>query len=59
VDTHKHIHVAAVLDTIGGIIATLTIPTDTGGYGSFVTGRTVSGRSSRSALRAPAPMALG
>lgn len=32
VDTHKHIHVAAVLDTIGGILATLTIPTDTGGF---------------------------
>ena len=31
VDTHKHIHVAAVLDTVGGILATLTIPTETGG----------------------------
>jgi AmiR/NasT family two-component response regulator len=32
VDTHKHVHVAAVMDTIGGIVATLTIPTDTGGF---------------------------
>jgi len=32
VDTHKHIHVAAVMDTIGGILATLTVPTDTGGF---------------------------
>ncbi|MEV6258897.1 transposase [Nocardia sp. NPDC051911] len=32
VDTHKHMHVVAVLDTIGGILATLTIPTDTGGF---------------------------
>lgn len=32
VDTHKHIHVAAALDSIGGIIATLTIATDTGGF---------------------------
>lgn len=32
VDTHKHIHVAAVMDTIGGILATLTIPSDTGGF---------------------------
>src|SRR5690625_1120448 len=32
VDTHKHIHVAAVLDTVGGILATLTIPTETGGF---------------------------
>src|SRR5690554_5910545 len=32
VDTHKHIHVAAAMDTIGGILATLTIATDTGGF---------------------------
>src|SRR5690625_1874790 len=32
VDTHKHIQVAAVLDTVGGILATLTIPTETGGF---------------------------
>jgi transposase len=32
VDTHKHIHVAAVLDTIGGVLATITVPTDTGGF---------------------------
>ncbi|MEJ6554698.1 hypothetical protein PQI51_06655 [Microbacterium esteraromaticum] len=32
VDTHKHIHVAAVMDTIGGIPATQTIPTDTAGF---------------------------
>jgi len=32
VDTHKHVHVAAVMDTIGGILATLTIPTDAGGF---------------------------
>ncbi|MFD6094894.1 transposase [Nocardiopsis flavescens] len=32
VDTHKHVHVAAVMDTIGGILSTLTIPTETGGF---------------------------
>ena len=32
VDTHKHVHVAAVMDTVGGILATLTITTDTGGF---------------------------
>lgn len=32
VDTHKHVHVAAVLDPIGGVLATLTIPTDAGGF---------------------------
>ena len=32
VDTHKHIHVAVALDSIGGILATLTIATDTAGF---------------------------
>ena len=32
VDTHKHIHVAAVMDSIGGILASLTISTDTAGF---------------------------
>lgn len=32
IDTHKHIHVAAVLDTIGGILASLTISTDQAGF---------------------------
>lgn len=32
VDTHKHIHVAAVMDTIGGILATLTIASDASGF---------------------------
>lgn len=37
VDTHKHLHVAAAMDTIGGILATLTIPTDTGGFRQLLT----------------------
>lgn len=32
VDTHKHVHVAAVMDSIGGILASLTIATDTRGF---------------------------
>ena len=36
VDTHKHVHVAAALDTIAGIVGTLTIPTDTGGFQRLV-----------------------
>jgi len=32
VDTHKYVHVAAAMDTVGGIVGTLTIPTDTGGF---------------------------
>ncbi|WP_333766869.1 IS110 family transposase [Streptomyces sp. IBSBF 2435] len=31
-DTHRHVHVAAVMDTISKILTTLTIPTDTGGF---------------------------
>lgn len=36
VDTHKHLHVAAVMDTIGGIIDTLTIPVDTPGFSQLL-----------------------
>jgi hypothetical protein len=32
VDTHKHIDVAAVMESIGGILANLTIATDTAGF---------------------------
>lgn len=32
VDTHKHLHVAAALDTIGGICAHLTIPNERAGF---------------------------
>lgn len=44
VDTHKHVHVAAVMDTIGGILATLTIPTDTGGFQQLLDWATPFGR---------------
>ena len=37
VDTHKHIHVAAVMDSIGGILGTLTIATDTAGFRQLLT----------------------
>ena len=32
VDTHTHIHVAAIIDPVGGVLGSLTIPTDHGGY---------------------------
>ena len=32
VDTHKHIHGPAVMDSIGGILATLTVATDRDGF---------------------------
>jgi hypothetical protein len=32
VDTHKHIHVAAVMDSISGVLSALMIPTDSGGF---------------------------
>lgn len=37
VDTHKHIHVAAVMDSVAGILDTLTIPTDTPGFAKLTT----------------------
>ena len=37
VDTHKHVHVAAVMDPIGGILETPTISTDTGGFERLLT----------------------
>jgi len=36
VDTHKYIHVAAAMDSVGGILATMTIATDTGGFRQLV-----------------------
>ncbi len=36
VDTHKHIHVAAAMDSIGGILATLTVATDTAGFRQLI-----------------------
>ncbi|MDJ0346458.1 transposase [Streptomyces sp. H10-C2] len=44
VDTHKHVHVAAAMDTIGGTLATLTIPTDTGGFQQLLDWATSFGR---------------
>ncbi|MFC9354446.1 transposase [Arthrobacter sp. NPDC057013] len=36
VDTHKHVHVAAVMDPIGGILDTLTVTTDSAGFGQLL-----------------------
>jgi len=44
VDTHKHIHVAAAMDSIGGVIATLTIATDSGGFRQLRDWATSSGQ---------------
>jgi transposase len=32
IDTHKHLHVAVVLDELGGRLDALTVPADSGGY---------------------------
>lgn len=32
VDTHKHLHVAAVMDAVAGMLDTITIPADTSGF---------------------------
>ena len=55
VDTHKHVQVAAVMDTIAGIQATITVATDAGGSPRCWTGPNLLVRSSRSASKAPAP----
>ena len=59
VDTHKHIHVAAVMDSIGGILA---VPDDLDRHRRVPvncrSGRRRSGRSLRSGSRAPVLMAL-
>ncbi|WP_394253157.1 IS110 family RNA-guided transposase [Arthrobacter pityocampae] len=36
VDTHKHVHVAAVITTIGGLIDTRSFPTTDAGYGQLL-----------------------
>ena len=36
VGTHKYIHVAAAMDSVGSISATVTIATDTGGFRQLV-----------------------
>lgn len=36
VDTHKHLHVAAAIDTIAGSLGTVTVPNDSGGFAHLV-----------------------
>lgn len=57
VDTHKHVHVAAVMDSIGGTLATLTVPTDTGGFRQLADWAASFGTVLASGSRAPAPTA--
>lgn len=44
VDTHKHVHVAAAINAMGGTLATLTIPTDSGGFTQLVSWAVSFGR---------------
>jgi hypothetical protein len=44
VDTHKHVHVTAVLDPIGGVLGTLTIATDMGGFRQLLSWATSFGQ---------------
>lgn len=54
VDTHKYVQVAAAMDPVGGILATLTVwPLIPAGSGNFWAGPFPSGISSRSASKAP------
>jgi len=44
VDTHKDIHVAAVMDPLVGIVGTLTIPTNTRGFAALETWAAAHGK---------------
>lgn len=44
IDTHKALHVAAAVDTIGGLVETLTIANDSGGFAQLVTWATSLGQ---------------
>jgi len=43
VDTHKHLHVAAALDTIGGVTAHLTVPNEQAGFAALAAWATEQG----------------
>ena len=54
VGTHKHVHVAAVMGSIGGIQAIITVATDTGGFRQMLeTGLNPLVKSSRSESKTP------
>jgi hypothetical protein len=55
IDTHKHSHVAVVLDELGGRLGELTVPADSGGHEQVERWAKGYGRSWPSASRARAP----
>jgi hypothetical protein len=57
VDTHAEVHVAAVLDHLGRLQATLAIPTTRPVISSCWTGLVATASSPRLGWRAPAPTA--
>jgi hypothetical protein len=59
VDTHLDLHVAAVLDHTGRLLATQAFPASTRGYVVLVTWAERFGPSNGSGSKAPAPTALG
>ena len=42
IDTHKHVHVAAVMDPVGGIVDTLKVTTDSPGFRQLLGARAAS-----------------
>jgi hypothetical protein len=54
VDTHTDVHVAAVLDQTGRLLATQAFPATTRGYARLATWLESFGPSTRSAWKAPA-----
>ena len=57
VDTHKDVHVAAVLTTLGFLLATGTFPTTAAGYLGCWHGHAGSARLAAPVWSAPAPTA--
>jgi transposase len=58
VDSHKDVHVAAVIDQVGQILATTSVATTDRGPASSCAGRSAMGRSTAWAWRARAASRL-
>ena len=59
VDTHRDVHMVAVLDERGGELGCAPFAADPAGYRKALAGCTASGPSSASESKAPGPMEPG
>ena len=55
VDTHKDVHVAAVISVLGVLLGTASFPTTAAGYRQLLTWYAVSGHCAGPGWSAPAP----